>query len=282
MNVVAASVLGSLFGALNMPWPFEREYLQLALVAGLVVGVCAPLIGAYLVQRNLSLMGDGLGHLAFAGVGLALLTDTSPLWIALAVTIVGALIVERIRARSKSSGDLALSLVFYAGLAMGSVLLGRAGAGAKASSYLFGSLLSIDRSETLVVVVSGAVIVTVMSVIGRSLFAVLVDEEGAAVGGLPVRALNDVLMVLTAITVVVGMRTVGILLVSALMVLPVGASKALTTSFRSLLLVGSAFGVGSVVIGLVLSRVLDTFAGGTIVLVASAAFLLASLVGRRR
>ena len=99
---------------------------------------------------------------------------------------------------------------------------------------------------------------------------------------LPVRALNDVLMALTAVTVVVGMRTVGILLVSALMVLPVGASKALTTSFHSLLIVGSAFGVGSVVVGLVLSRTLDTFAGGTIVLVASAAFLLASLVGRKR
>ena len=269
-------------GALGLPWPFEREYLQLALVAGVVVGVCAPLIGAYLVQRNLSLMGDGLGHLAFAGVGLALLTDTSPLWVALAVTIVGALIVERIRARSKSSGDLALSLVFYAGLAMGSVLLGRAGAGAKATSYLFGSLLSIDRSETLVVVVSGGVIVLVMAVIGRSLFAVLVDEEAAAVGGLPVRALNDVLMALTATTVVVGMRTVGILLVSALMVLPVGAAKAVTTSFRSLLLVGSAFGVGSAVGGLVLARVFDTFAGGTIVLVASAAFLFASLLGRKR
>ncbi len=272
----------SQLGALGLPWPFEREYLQLALVAGLVVGICAPLIGAYLVQRNLSLMGDGLGHLAFAGVGLALLTGTSPLWITLAVTIVGALIVERIRARSKSSGDLALSLVFYSGLAMGSVLLGRAGAGAKASSYLFGSLLSIDRTETLVVVVSGAVIVLVMAVIGRSLFAVLVDEEAAAVGGLPVRVLNDVLMVLTAITVVVGMRTVGILLVSALMVLPVGAAKALTTSFRSLLIVGSTVGVGSVVAGLILARVFDTFAGGTIVLVASAAFLMASLVGRKR
>jgi zinc transport system permease protein len=95
-----------------------------------------------------------------------------------------------------------------------------------------------------VVVVSGVVVVAVMAVIGRSLFAVLVDEEAAAVGGLPVRALNDVLMVLTAVTVVVGMRTVGILLVSALMVLPVGASKALTTSFRSLRMVGSAFGAG--------------------------------------
>jgi zinc transport system permease protein len=282
MSISAIPPPTSLIAALKLPWPFEREYLQLALVAGLVVGICAPLIGAYLVQRNLSLMGDGLGHLAFAGVGLALLTDTSPLWVALAITIIGALIVERIRARSKSSGDLALSLVFYSGLAMGSVLLGRAGAGAKATSYLFGSLLSINRSETVVVVVSGVVIVVVMAVIGRSLFAVLVDEEAAAVGGLPVRALNDVLMVLTALTVVVGMRTVGILLVSALMVLPIGASKALTTSFRQLLIVGSAIGVSSVVAGLVLSRMIDTFAGGTIVLVASAAFLLASLVGRRR
>ena len=274
--------MASILGVLNWPWPFEREYLQLALVAGLVVGICAPLIGAYLVQRNLSLMGDGLGHLAFAGVGLALLTDTSPLWVALVVTTIGALIVERIRAQSKASGDLALSVVFYSGLAMGSVLLGRAGAGAKASSYLFGSLLSIDRTETLVVVGIGVVIVLVMAFIGRALFAVLVDEEAAVVGGLPVRSLNNALMVLTATTVVVGMRTVGILLVSALMVLPVGASKALTNSFRSLLLVASAFGLGSVVVGLVLSRVIDTFAGGTIVLVAAGAFLVASLFGRHR
>ena len=110
-----------------MPWPFDREYMQLALVAGLVVGACAPLIGVFLVQKRLSLMGDGIGHLAFAGVAGGLALNVAPVWVALAVAVVGAASLERLRARGRASGDLALALFFYGGIAAGVVLTGLAG-----------------------------------------------------------------------------------------------------------------------------------------------------------
>jgi zinc transport system permease protein len=271
--------------ALALPWPFEREYLQLALIAGVAVGASAPLIGAFLVQRRLSLMGDGLGHLAFAGVGLAVLIGSSPLWLAFIVAALGALVVERIRVRSRESGDLALSLIFYTGLAAGSVLIGKAKSATNAQSYLFGALLTVSRTETLVVVLIGVLIVLLLGFLGRAMFAVLLDEEASMVAGLPVRVLNDVLMIMTAVTVVAGMRTVGILLVSALMVLHVGAAQAVTTSFRGLLVAASGIGALSALLGLVIARVFDLFPGGTIVLVTAALFVATTLVGpplRRR
>jgi zinc transport system permease protein len=268
--------------ALPLPWPFEREYLQLALVAALAVGASVPLIGAFLVQRRLSLLGDGLGHLAFAGVGIGVLAGRAPLWTALVVAVAGALVVERIRRRSRSSGDLALSLIFYGGIAVGNVLLSRAPRGANAQSWLFGALLTVTRTETAVLFATAVVIAGVVAVAGRALFAVVLDEEGARVAGLPVAFLNDTVMVLAAVAVVVGMRTVGILLVSALMVLPVGAASAVTTSFRGLLLGSALLGAVSAVTGLVAARVFDLAAGGAIVLVAAASFVVATGLGSRR
>src|SRR5919201_3717167 len=110
-----------------MPWPFDREYMQLALLAGLVVGACAPLIGGFLVQRRMSLMGDGIGHLAFAGVAVGLVSGLWPVWTALVVALLGAIAVERLRMRAGTSGDLALSLFFYGGNAGGVVMTGAAG-----------------------------------------------------------------------------------------------------------------------------------------------------------
>jgi len=103
--------------AVTLPWPFDREYMQLALAVGLVVGACAPLVGAFLVDRHLSLLGDGIGHLAFAGVAAGLLLSISPIWTALVVAVVGAVLVEWLRARGKASGDLALALFFSGGIA---------------------------------------------------------------------------------------------------------------------------------------------------------------------
>ena len=267
---------------LPLPWPFEFGYMQLALLAGLVVGGCAPLVGTFLVQKRLSLMGDGIGHLAFAGVAGGILADIWPIWTALAATVAGALFIEWLRKRSRSSGDLALALVFYVGIAGGSVLIGLAHSlNANLLSYLFGSILTVSPSDVAVVAVVGLLIVAVIAVAGRALFAVVLDEDAARVAGLPVDALNAALAVLTAVVVVASMRVVGILLVSALMVLPVGAAQAATRSFRQLLLTSAAFGASAVIFGLVIARAADTAPGGTIVLVAGAELLVTTLVSSR-
>ena len=270
-----------------MPWPFDREYMQLALVAGLVVGACAPLIGVFLVQRRMALMGDGIGHLAFAGVAAGVLADVWPVWTALAIAVVGALGVEWLRARGTAQGDLALATFFYGGIAGGVVIVGKANAlDTNLLSYLFGSILTVDRGEVLVVMVLGVVILATVALAGRALFAMAVDEEWARVAGLPVGALNAALAVLVAVTIVAAMRVVGILLVAALMVLPVGGAQLLARSQRGVLAWSVAIGTTSVVAGLAMARAWGLAPGGTIVLVAVGVFavlaIIDALTGERR
>ena len=269
--------------ALALPWPFEREFMQLALVAGLVVGACAPLLGAFLVQQRLSLLGDGLGHVAFAGVGAGLLVGVWPLWTALAAAVAGAVLVQRLRRAGRAGGDLALALIFYSGIAAGVVLLGLAGSlDANLFGYLFGSILTVTPSDTRLVLVLGAVVVAAMAVCGRALFAIVVDEESARVAGIPVDGLSSVLAALAALIVVAAMRVVGILLVAALMVLPVATAQVVARSFRTTLVWAVTVGTLSVVVGLTASRLWALAPGGAIVLVAAATFAVASLVTGRR
>ena len=255
--------------------------MQRALVAGIAVGVFAPMIGTFLVQKRMSLIGDGIGHVAFAGVGAGLLLGVWPVWAALVFAIGGALGVEWLRSRRKASGDLALALFFYSGIALGVVLVSLGG-GLNASllTYLFGQPLTVNDSELAVILTLGAVIVLAMLVLRRVLFAVVTDEEWSRVAGLPVGFVNSVLAVLTAVAVVAAMRIVGILLIAALMVLPVASGQLLGRSFRSTLRWSIAVSVGSVIAGLAASRVWGLAPGGTIVLIAAGVFAVIAVVRR--
>lgn len=271
---------------LPLPYPFDRDYMQLALAAGLVVALCAPLIGTFLVEKQLSLLGDGLGHLAFAGVAAGLLLAVSPLWAALVVTVVGAIALEVLRTRGKASGDLLLALFFYGGIAAGAVLASRATAEGRSVNvlpYLFGSILTVTPDDVWLIAALGLVIVVSVAVAGRALFAIVVDEESARVAGLPVVTLNGLLVALAAITIVAATQVVGTLLVAALMVLPVASGRLLARSFKTTIVVAVVVGLVSVVVGLGLSRVWALAPGGAIVLVAAAVFVLVALgVGLRR
>jgi zinc transport system permease protein len=249
------------------------------LVAGLVVGLFAPLIGTFLVQKRLSLMGDGIGHVAFAGVGAGLLVGVYPLWTALAFAIVGALGVEWLRARRKAGGDLALALFFYSGIALGVVLASaRGGLSVSVLGFLFGQPLTVDPAEIAVILLLGAAVVLVVVTLRRVLFAIVTDEEWSRVAGLPVRSMNALLATLTAVAVVASMQIVGILLIAALMVLPVATGQLLGRSFRGTIAVAVAVGVGSVILGLSASRIWGLAPGGAIVLVAALVFLIVAVV----
>lgn len=268
---------------LPLPWPFDRQYMQLALACAVVVGACAPLIGTFLVQKRLSLMGDGVGHMAFAGVAAGLLVGVSPLWSALAVAVVGAMAIEWLRLRRRATGDFALAVFFYSGIAAAVVLTGLAGSfNAGVLTYLFGSVLTVAPADVVVITVLGGAILVSVAVTRRALFATVVDEEAARAAGIPVDALSLGLAVLTAVTVVAAMRVVGVLLVAALMVLPVGAAQRVARSFTATLGWSMAFGVTAVVVGLALARVGGLAPGGTIVLTASATFGAAVLLGALR
>jgi zinc transport system permease protein len=263
-----------------LPWPFDREYMQLALVAGLTVGACAPLIGAFLVQKRMSLMGDGIGHLAFAGVAAGLLANVWPIWTALIAAVAGAVAIEWLRSHGRASGDLALALFFYGGIAAGAVIISRAGSGnVNVLPYLFGSVLTATRGDVAVVLLLGACIVATILVAGRALFAIVLDEESARVSGLPVETLNTLLAALTAVTIVAAMRVVGVLLVAALMVLPVATSRLVARSFRATLLGAVVVGMVSVVLGLTAARAWALAPGGSIVLAVTAMFAVTAVAG---
>ena len=264
-----------------LPYPFELDFMRNALVAGIVVGIFAPMIGTFVVQKRMSLIGDGIGHLAFAGVGAGLVAGVSPIWTALAVAIAGALGIEWLRSRRTASGDLALALFFYSGIAAGVVLVSLGGGlNASVLSFLFGQALTVNDQEIATIVGLGAVIVAAMLVLRRGLFAVVTDEEWSRVAGLPVGLLNTVLAVIVATSVVAAMRIVGLLLVAAMMVLPVASGQLLARSFRGTLWWSVAIGVVSVVAGLASSRIWDPAPGGTIVLISAAIFAVIAVIKR--
>lgn len=260
-----------------MIWPFEVRFMQLALGAGLVVAVVAPVVGAFLVQRRLALFGDGIGHVAFAGVSVGLLTGTWPVLTALVAAVAAALVVERLR-RNGTAGDVALALPFYVGLAGGVVVASKAGQlDGQLVSYLFGSILTVQSSEVLLAAIVGAATLAVLAVVRRAMFSTVLDEEWSRIAGLPTDALGSVLGVLAAVTVVMSMRVVGLLLVSALMVLPVAAASRMVRSFAGTVVVAAGVGIVSVLVGLVAARAFDLAPGGSIVLVTGAIYLLTSL-----
>lgn len=270
-----------MIAALPLPYPFESGDAQRALVACLAVGVFAPMIGAFLVQKRLSLVGDGVGHVAFAGVGAGLLIDVWPVWTALAFAVLGAVGVELLRLTRKAAGDLALALFFYAGIAIGAVFASRAGGlELETLPYLFGDPYSVTWIGVAIIVVLGVVVVAGMRFAGRALFAVVTDEDWSRAAGLPVGALNVGLAALTAGVIVAGMKVVGILLIAAMMVLPVASAQLVARSFRATVRAAVAIGAASSLIGLALARPLDLAPGGAIVFVAAALFAAVALAKR--
>jgi zinc transport system permease protein len=259
----------------------DADFMRLAFAAGAMVGVLAPAVGFFLVQRGMSLIGDGIGHVAFAGVALGYLLGISPVGTALVASVLGAVSIEWLRSRRQAAGDQALALLFYSGIAAGVVLISAAGAlNASLFAFLFGSILTVTGGDLLLVGVLGAVVLTVIAGLYRALVAVALDEEGARVSGVPVGALNVTLAAAAAVTVAISMRIVGILLVAALMVLPVIAAGRIAWSVRSTILIAMGIGLGSAVVGLTIAYYANLAPGGTIVLASAGAAVLATVFRR--
>ncbi len=261
----------------------REQLFQLALVAALLVGLCAPAVGTFIVQRRLALLGDGIGHVALTGVALGFLTGTTPVLTAVIISVAGAVAIELVRARGRTSGDVALALLFYGGIAGGVMLMAIApgGSNAKLNSYLFGAIASVTPADIWVIAALAVAVIGVVAIFGRELFVLCQDEEMARASGLPVRFLSLLIAVTAALTVVIAMRVVGLLLVSALMVIPVATSQQLTRGFRATMATAMVFGVLASVGGLLASTVSPKVPpGASIVLIALAGFVLALAVGK--
>ncbi|WP_155855260.1 metal ABC transporter permease [Actinotalea ferrariae] len=263
-------------------------FMQRALVVAALVGLTAPVIGTYLVQRRLSLLGDGIGHVALTGVALGWLVgntleltrqDALALPGAVLAAILGAVAIEVVRSRGRTSGDVALALLFYGGIAGGVLIIGQAGGtSANLVGYLFGSISTVSSGDVWLTVALSALVLVVGVGLRTALFAVSQDEEFARASGLPVRVLNLLIAVVAALTVTVAMRVVGLLLVSALMIVPVAVAQLVASSFARTMAVAMTVGVVVTVCGLSITYWEDAAPGAMIVVLAIGLYALTALL----
>mgnify|MGYP002724284835 FL=1 len=249
-----------------------------SLIAALLVGFAAPVVGTYLVHRRLAMLGDGIGHVALTGVALgwvvgslANLVPVDQLAVpgALVTSIGAAVAIELVRQSGRTSADVVLAVLFYGGIAAGVVLIGLAGGtSTQLNSYLFGSLATVSWSD-LAIIGAMAVVILIFGVgLRAALFSATSDEDFAKASGLPVQKLSMLIAVLAAITVAVSMRVVGALLVSALMIVPVATTGLISKSFRMTMVSGMILGGVLSVIGLWITFFIDVSPGATIVVLA--------------
>lgn len=257
---------------------FASQFMQYALLGALITGLAAPALGTYLVQRRLALIGDGIGHVALTGVAVGLLTAQAPVLTAVLAAVAGAVVIELVRQRGRTPGDVALAILFYGGIAGGVFLvnLSERHTSASLTAYLFGSPLTTTGPDLLVMGLLGAAVLVVAVGLRPWLFAICHDEEYARVSGLPVGPLNLLLAVATALTVTVAMRAVGLLLVSALMVVPVATAQRFTGGFATTQWLAMVIGVLAAGAGIGVAGGYDTAPGATIVLLAIAGFAVAA------
>jgi zinc transport system permease protein len=257
----------------------QSDFMQRALLASLLVGLTAPTVGIYLVQRRLALIGDGMGHVALTGVAIGLLTGTAPVLTALVFAVLAAVVIELLRVWGRATADVLLAVIFYGGIAGGVVLIGlsKDGSAANLNSYLFGAITTTSPQDLIAFAVLAVVVLSVAVGLAPRLFAVSNDEEYARASGMNVLGLNLLLAVLTASTVVISMRVVGLLLISALMIVPNAVSQQVARSFKGSMLVAAVVGVVVSVSGTTSSYYLGTPSGGTIVLFAVGLFVVSAL-----
>jgi zinc transport system permease protein len=259
---------------------FHYQFMQRAILVGVLVAVLTGLLGVFLVLRQMSLLGDGLAHVSFAGIAIGLAAGIYPTGVALIASVAGAIAIYFLRERGIVKGDTAIGILLTASFALGVVVISASKGFVNTNAYLFGNILAINDQDLRVVIGVGAALVVLLLAFYKEFVSMSFSEEAARVTGLPVDLLNVVFVSLTAATIVVASRIVGVLLVSGLIVIPAATALQLARGFRRAILLSIAVGLVSVLTGILMAAEQGWAVGGTIALVAAACFLLATLGGR--
>jgi len=246
---------------------------------GIIIAIIAPTIGLFLVLRRLSVIGDAISHVALAGAAFGLLLGIYPVYTAIGFSIIAVLGVEKLRKEYSEYAELSLSIVLSAGIGLASILISL-GNTSGIFSYLFGSLALVTKKDIWVVSILGSFIIISVLFLYKGLFYLTFDEESARMAGVPVRKINTFFSILVALTIGISMRTVGVLLISSLMILPVATSLLISKSFKQALLYSNLFGIISVVLGLISSFYFDLAPGGTIVLTALLILIIVMVINK--
>ncbi|MBI4039110.1 metal ABC transporter permease [Candidatus Daviesbacteria bacterium] len=258
---------------------FQYSFMVRALQAGLIVGLICPLIGIFLVLRRYSLMADTLAHVSLAGVAIGLITKINPFITALITTIISSIAIEKLRETKRVYGESALALFLSGSLALAIVLISLArGFNADLFGYLFGSITTVQASDLGTISILGIAVIGLIVLFYKELVYISFDEETARVSGVPTKFINSLLIILTATTIAISLRIVGVLLISGLMVIPVTAALQLKKGFLTTIIFAEIISLFSVIVGIFASYYLNLAAGGAIVLVTLIIFSLTNII----
>lgn len=262
---------------------FSYHFMQRALIVGVLVSLCAALLGVSLVLKRYSMIGDGLSHVGFGSLAVATAMGLSPMILTIPVVMLSAFLLLRLSSRGKLKGDAAIAMISTGSLALGVIVLSLStGMTSDVNNYLFGSVLAMSVSDVQLSIVLAIVVLILFIVFYRPIFAVTFDETFARATGGHAEAYNMLLALLTAVTIVLGMRVMGAMLISSLIIFPALTSMRLSKSFRSVIICAAIVSVVCFFIGLCMSYLLSTPAGASVVVVNILVFLLFSLIGRLR
>ena len=260
-----------------------QAFVQRAFIIGVIIALLSSILSLFIVLKRISLIGDGLAHTAFGGLALGYYLDLIPLWVAAGVVILGAVGITKTTRSSKISGDAAVAVFLQLGLASGIVLLSLSrGFGINLESLLFGSMLLVSVDQIFYALIVLAVTIILVLAFAKELAYSTFDETQAKAAGISTWFFDYLISVLAGVAIIVSIPIVGILLISAMLVLPALTSSQISNSFRQTVILSPVFGLISVVLGIVASVILDTASGATIVLVGLAMFLAALLARRIR
>lgn len=261
---------------------FQMDFMRRAFVVAVLISIITPMIGNVIVLKRLSTIGDALSHSGLAGVTIGLCIGINPVLSAVVVSVLAAITIEYIRRGFPNYSELATAIVLSFGVGLAAVFSGFVKNAATLNSFMFGSIVAISDFELWIVVGLSIVVIAVVLVLYRELFYITFDEEGARLSGVPVKTVNLVFTVLTAIVVSIASRTVGVLVISSLMVVPVACAMLVSKSYKQNIILSVVFAFLFTVSGLIITAFYDIKPGGTIVLIGIGVLLVLLLFRKRR
>lgn len=262
---------------------FAYPFIQRAVIVGILVSLCAALLGVSLVLKRYSMIGDGLSHVGFGALALAMAMNLAPLEVAIPIVVAAAFLLLRISESSKIKGDAAIALISTSALALGVIVIAMTtGMTTDVCNYMFGSILSMSKDDVILSIIISVLVIIMYLLFYNKIFAITFDESFAQATGINTRRYNSLIAFLTAITIVLGMRMMGALLISSLIVFPALTSMRLIKSFKGVVITSTVISVTCFVIGILMSYVCATPTGASIVSVNLFLFLCFSLISKIR
>ena len=259
---------------------FSYSFMVRAIIVGGLVALCASLLGVVLVLKRYSMIGDGLSHVGFGAMAVGLAFNQAPLVVAIPIVIIAAFLLLRVSENSRIKGDAAIGLISSSALAIGMIVNSMSsGTNIDLNSYMFGSILAIDKQEMVLCIVLGIVIIAAFIYFYNPIFAITFDENFARATGLKVELYKTILAVLTAVTIVIGMRIMGTLLISSLIIFPALSAMRVTRRFRTVMIMSVIISMFCFFTGLVTSYLMELPTGATIVVSNLFVFIIMTVVG---